>query len=127
MSDLVDHFPTWGRVARLLFSRPDWHRSGDHEWPHAIRASGRIVKIGSFPRDDTHLVIVMLSSREEVHLLVVPPDTDANTARDLMDRAADLADERTAGALLHGAQDVGQRADRATQRWDGEGGASGRS
>src|SRR5690349_17664282 len=60
-ADLVDHFPSSaGRVERLLFSRPDWDASATAEGGGVrsiVAARGR-VKVGSFPHDDTHLMIV---------------------------------------------------------------------
>lgn len=76
-ADLVDHFPVnHGRISRMLFSRPDWDDSsvGDRG-VRSVRASTRVVKVGSFPRDDTHLMILTMSSGRRLNLLVIPSDT----------------------------------------------------
>jgi hypothetical protein len=78
-ADLVDHFPTEsGRVNRLLFSRPDWDDST--QAGHGVRkieAARGPVKVGSFPSDDTHLMILTLASGQRLKLVVIPSDTPA--------------------------------------------------
>jgi hypothetical protein len=69
LADLVDHFPLeLGRISRALFSPPDWNPA-----PRKIRAAHGYVKVGSFPRDDTHLMRLTMSDRTVLRLLVVPP------------------------------------------------------
>lgn len=91
-ADLVDNFPTAvGRIQRLLFSRPDWDvsttaRAGVRS---IVAARGR-VKVGSFPSDDTHLMIAAMASGQRLRLLVIP----SNTSR--------VEGER----LLHGAGEI---------------------
>ena len=77
-ADLVDHFPDRvGRVNRLLFSRPDWDDPVvDGRGVRRIQARRGVVKVGSFPRDDTHLMIVLLASGARVSLTVIPDATD---------------------------------------------------
>lgn len=100
-ADLVDHFPTEiGRVARLLYSGPDWDRDGDTPQVRRIRTEHGSVKLGSFPSDDTHVMVVTLASRERLRLLVVPWDADAALAESAMEAAADTDDNRTAEQLL---------------------------
>lgn len=100
-ADLVDRFPTGiGRVARLLYSGPDWDRDGDNPQVRRIGTEHGSVKLGSFPSDDTHVMVVTLASRERLHLLVVPPETGAAAAEQAMTAAADAADHRTAPQLL---------------------------
>ena len=78
-ADLVDHFPTAsGRIVRLLFSRPDWDKSSERgHGVGTIRAARGSVKVGSFPSDDTHLMIVAMASGRRLKLLVIPSDTPA--------------------------------------------------
>jgi hypothetical protein len=40
-----------GQVQRAVFSRPDWDTA-----PHRVRVSRGLIKVGSYPRDDTHQV-----------------------------------------------------------------------
>lgn len=98
---LVDAFPVeLGRIARLLYSGPDWPRADDQAQVRRIRTEHGSVKLGSFPSDDTHTMVVTLASRERLHLLVVPCDTDAAVAEAAMASAADADDPRTAEQLL---------------------------
>lgn len=63
-ADLLDHFPeSAGRINRLLFSRPDWdNATEDGHSLHRVIARRGPVKIGSFPSDDTHLMILSMAS-----------------------------------------------------------------
>ncbi|WP_418063174.1 DUF5994 family protein [Pimelobacter simplex] len=98
-ADLVNHLPEQhGRVARMLFSRPDW--DDQLPWPRAISVARGRVKIGSFPGDDTHLMTLVLSSRVRLRLLVIPRDTKRGVALTLMSQAADSRNRRSASDLL---------------------------
>ncbi|HEU5037652.1 MAG TPA: DUF5994 family protein [Nocardioides sp.] len=69
LADLVEHFPPQlGRIARALFSPPDWDPA-----PRRIPVGRGYLKVGSFPRDDTHLIILTTTDRTVLHVLVVPP------------------------------------------------------
>lgn len=86
VADLVDHFPAEsGRIQRLLFSPPDWDAAGA-AGTRRVRATRGTVKVGSFPRDDTHLVILTLAPGERLHVLVVPSDHEPELADDLLAR-----------------------------------------
>src|SRR6476646_11262600 len=96
LADLVDHFPkNAGRVDRVVFSRPDWSTT-----PRKVKIARGMLKTGSFPEDDTHLMLLSLSTRKRLAVLVIPPETDAETARDLMRSAADPANLSTGTELL---------------------------
>lgn len=85
-ADLVDHFPPdAGRIYRLLFSRPDWDGSApDGRSVRRIQARRGPVKVGSFPSDDTHLMILTLSTGKRLPLVVVPPgSTEAEAEHQL--------------------------------------------
>ncbi|QWF20203.1 hypothetical protein KM427_14460 [Nocardioides sp. LMS-CY] len=75
----MDHFPeSAGRIYRLLFSRPDWDDvtpAGDHG-VRPIAAERGPVKVGSFPSDDTRLMILTLSSGRRLRLVVIPSNTN---------------------------------------------------
>jgi hypothetical protein len=77
-ADLVDHFPDRvGHIDRLLFSRPDWDNPVvDGRGVRRIQARRGPVKVGSFPRDDTHLMILLLASGRRVNLKVIASSTD---------------------------------------------------
>ncbi|WP_418059095.1 DUF5994 family protein [Pimelobacter simplex] len=124
-ADLIDNFPsTAGRPARLLFSRPDWDAEPDRPATHRIRARRGLVKVGSFPEDDTHVMTVVLSSRQRLDLLVIPSGTDAATARTLMGEATDEGNVRSAADLLAAAtgRRTGGGAGPAEADWENEGG-----
>ena len=68
LADLVDHFPPqFGRIVRVLVSPPDWSPA-----PRHVPVTGGYVKVGSFPRDDTHLIHLKTSDRTVLRVLVVP-------------------------------------------------------
>ncbi len=96
-ADLVDHVPDQvGHIDRLLFSRPDWDNPVvDGRGVRRIQARRGPVKVGSFPRDDTHLMIVLLSSGRRVSLKVIASATDPLEA-DRQLRA--LSEDETSGA-----------------------------
>ena len=95
-ADLVDRFPVdRGRIDRLVYSRPDWT-----EGARRIQVARGTVKAGCFPRDDTHVMLLSMSSRSVVRLFVVPPDTADADAHAVMTRAADGADLADADELM---------------------------
>jgi hypothetical protein len=117
LADLVDHFPAEaGHISRAIFSRPDWLTS-----PRQIQVARGHLKTGSFPRDDTHVLLLKLSSGVQLKILVVPPDTGADSARDLMASAVASTNRRTGAALLARAREGG-RGD-PTGHWNDDGGA----
>ena len=76
-ADLVDHFPVEaGRISRLVFSRPDWDNSAaDGHGVRKIHAARGPVKVGSFPHDDTKLMIAIMANGKQLKLLVIPSNT----------------------------------------------------
>ena len=62
------------------------------------QALGEIATFGSFPHDDTHLMVLRLSRDESVQLLVVPPEQKGGQAA--MERAADPSNDDTAAEVL---------------------------
>jgi hypothetical protein len=98
LADLVDHFPKEaGHISRAVFSRPDWDTS-----PRRVEVGRGPMKTGSFPHDDTHVVLLKLSTGRQLTVLVVPPDASDEVAHDLMTRAADPANTLSAVQLLAG-------------------------
>ena len=84
LTHLVDHWPiAEGRISRILYSPPDWD---DH--PRSVHVPGRNIKTGSFPRDDTHEVTLVLSDGQRRIITVIPPNTPYPEARELLDRVA---------------------------------------
>lgn len=100
-ADLVDHFPHLvGRIERLLFSRPDWDAVSGAPSMRRIHAARGMVKVGSFPSDDTHVMVVKLSSGQRIRLLVVPSDTEPGLASRVMQHAADDRNLESPSTLL---------------------------
>lgn len=70
LADLVDHFPRpLGEVRRVVFSRPDWDTA-----PRRVRVAGRMVKVGSYPRTDSHQVWLSMSTGQLIRLFVQAPE-----------------------------------------------------
>lgn len=121
-ADLVDHFPyRVGRISRLLFSRPDWDSVAGETSVHKIHAARGTVKVGSFPSDDTHLVVLSMATGDRLRLLVVPHDTAPDLAAKIMDQAADDRNTHRPAQLLgldgHDQSHIGE------QIWDNDGGS----
>jgi hypothetical protein len=65
-ADLVDHFPPQlGQVNRLVFSRPDWDSA-----PHRLVVDHRLIKVGSYPVDDGHRLMLAMSDKRLIRLRV---------------------------------------------------------
>lgn len=81
LTHLVREFPrAHGRITRALFSRPDWDTA-----PRRVDLGTRILKVGSFPNDDTHVIVVTTTDRRRITLLVVPPGyTEAQGAEAML-------------------------------------------
>lgn len=110
---LLDHLPDRvGRVVHAVVSPPDWD-----EVPRRVSRRGGQTKVGSYPRDDTHLLMLSTSTRV-LRLMVVPPGTGDDHARTLMVVASHAGNGYDAGELL--AHDVDDMADES--RWSDEGG-----
>lgn len=122
-ADLVDHFPhRVGRISRLLFSRPDWDSVAGAPTVRKIRAARGIVKVGSFPSDDTHLVVLSMATGDRLRLLVVPHDTAPERAQRIMEQAADDRNTFRPAQLL--GLDGPDQSQIGEQIWDNDGGAS---
>lgn len=96
LADLVDHFPTeTGRVVRAVYSPPDWD-----ERPHRVAVTGRNLKVGSFPHDDTHQVTLRLADHAVLQLLVVPPASSTEHGDEAMLAASTPGNRHTAVEVL---------------------------
>jgi len=95
-ADLVDHFPAeHGRIVRGLYSPPDWDDA-----PRRIAVNGRSVKVGMFPRDDTHVIYLTTSNRDVYCLLVVPAAFDQAQGTEALLAATTRDNRHSAGELL---------------------------
>jgi hypothetical protein len=107
LADLIDHFPAdAGHVRRVLFSRPDWQ-----SFPRRVAIGRGFIKTGSFPADDTHLLVLKLSTGAQLNVLVIPPETPPEAARAILLRAATASDKSSPSSLLATvtAPDAGER------------------
>jgi hypothetical protein len=121
-ADLVDHFPGLvGRISRLLFSRPDWDAVPGAPSMRRIQAARGAVKVGSFPSDDTHVMIATMSSGQRLRLLVVPSDTEPGLATTVMQQAANHRNTQSPSTLLGLSGADGSNAAHAA--WSDDGGS----
>ena len=98
LADLVDHFPPdLGRVDRAVFSPPDWDPA-----PRRIPVARGFLKVGSFPRDDTHVIELRLSGGQTLTVLVVPSTMSTEQAEDVM-RVATTANNQLDARTILGA------------------------
>jgi hypothetical protein len=96
LADLVDHFPPrFGRILCALVSSPDWDPA-----PRRIPVSGGYVKVGSFPRDNTHLIHLKTSDRTILCVLVVPPRFTRAQGDEALLASATAGNAHSATALL---------------------------
>ena len=96
LADLVDHFPVQlGRIVRAVVSPPDWDPA-----PRRVPVTGGHVKVGSFPRDDTHLIHLKTSDRAVLHVLVVPPGFTRYQGEEALLAAASSGNAHAATDLL---------------------------
>lgn len=115
--DLVDHFPpSCGRITRVLFSPPDWDSA-----PHRVEVSGRFVKVGCFPRDDTHLVLLTTSDRTVLRIVVIPPDFTPGQAEEALLAGSTPHNAHSAADLLAEVSDNPEGV--VADYWDDDGGA----
>lgn len=100
-ADLVENFPhPHGRIRKLLFSRPDWDAVAHSPEAHHITTRRGAVEVGSFPSDDTHLMIITMRSGQRHRLLVIPSETPPDLATRIMEEAADERNRLGPAALL---------------------------
>ncbi|WP_017934912.1 DUF5994 family protein [Nocardioides sp. Iso805N] len=74
-----------GRIARVLYSPPDWE-----DRPRSVQVTGRRVKTGCFPHDDTHVLVLSMLDGRRVSISVIAPDAPLDAASKLL---ADVAAE----------------------------------
>jgi hypothetical protein len=89
----------------VVFSRPDWDST-----PHRVRAGRGPVKVGSYPRDDTHQVWLSMSTSELIRLSVRAPEhttAPSGPTGPVDPRATVTADASDLGAEEHWTDDGG--------------------
>ena len=96
LADLVDHFPPRsGRIVRALISPPDWDPA-----PRRIPVARGYVKVGSFPRDDTHVILLTTSDRTMLRVLVAPPGFTRDQGEEALLAAATAGNAHAATDVL---------------------------
>lgn len=117
LADLVDHFPPHlGRIVHALVSPPDWDPAA-----RRIPVARGHVKVGSFPRDDTHLVHLTTSDRTVLRVLVVPPGFTRHQGEEALLASATAGNTHSAAELL---DEVTDHPDpEPMEHWTDEGGS----
>jgi hypothetical protein len=116
LADLVQRFPaSVGRIVRAVYSTPDWQPA-----PRRIRAGNGLVKVGSFPHDDNHRILLRLSNHQVLHMMVIPHISSPTLAHAAMATAASPSNRDCAATILKDVQDA-EAAENAA-RWSDDGG-----
>jgi hypothetical protein len=119
ISDLAEHFPpSVGRIVRALVSPPDWDTA-----VRQVPVSGSYLKVGSFPRDDTHLIHLKTSDKTSLRFLVVPPSMSDDEGEEALEAAATWVTAASAGDALDAVTRHAQGADVESEHWADDGGA----
>ncbi|MEU9569960.1 DUF5994 family protein [Streptomyces massasporeus] len=123
LTDVLDSL--WGRVTRIAVNPEHWP-----VLPREIPVSGHVVKVGWFTSEiDPHKLLLLSYGTGRWDLLVVPPETGAESAARLMAAASDHdGPPLTASALIaaDAARYAVSRTDQALdpdEAWEYEGGA----
>lgn len=124
LTDVLD--PLWGRITRIAVNPEHWLVI-----PGRIPVGGHIVKVGWFtPEIDPHKLLLLSYGTGRFDLLVVPPETGAESAARLMAAASEYdGPPLTASALIaaeaarHAVSPTDQALD-PDEAWEYEGGAS---
>jgi hypothetical protein len=124
LTDVLD--PLWGRITRIAVNPKHWPVI-----PRTVPVGGHIVKVGWFtPEIDPHKLLLLSYGTGRWDLLVIPPETGAESAVRLMAAASDYdGPPLTASALVaadearHGVSAADQTLN-PDEAWEYEGGAS---
>ncbi|GAA2264594.1 MULTISPECIES: DUF5994 family protein [Kitasatospora] len=88
--------PKWGKITRVTVNPTHWPVI-----PRRVPVAGHVIHVGWFEQEqDADEVIVCSFIPLRLELLVIPPETDAATAEQLMTAAADPANTHTGTDLL---------------------------
>ncbi|MGW8734754.1 DUF5994 family protein [Streptomyces althioticus] len=124
LTDVLD--PLWGRITRIAVNPKYWPVI-----PRQVPVDGHIVKVGWFtPEIDPHKLLLLSYGTGRWDLLIIPPETGAESAARLMAAASDYdGPPLTASALIaadearHGIAATDEPLD-PDEAWEYEGGAS---
>jgi hypothetical protein len=88
-------------IARVLLGTADW----GNLWPRMLRIEGpaatRVIRLRWFDAMPAGLLIAICADGQRLHLLTVPPYTDADAARSAMELAARADNQLDAPGILH--------------------------
>jgi hypothetical protein len=116
--DLIDNFPAAvGRIDHVVVSPPDWGGSV----PRRVLAERGYVKVGSYPHDDTKVVLLVLAGGAVMRVLVVPSQMTADQALGAMRTAAGTGNRSSGHNILRTAPDWA--ASDSTMHWNDDGGS----
>ncbi|WP_442810039.1 DUF5994 family protein [Streptomyces sp. W16] len=76
--------PLWGRITRVAVNPTYWP-----DIPRKVPVAGHVVKAGWFTEFDPHKLLLLTYDNGRRDLLVVPPETGAESAARLMAAASD--------------------------------------
>ncbi|MFG2794176.1 DUF5994 family protein [Streptomyces sp. NPDC048419] len=123
LTDMLD--PLWGRITRIAVNPTYWPVI-----PRQVPVHGHNVKVGWFtPEIDPHKLLLLSYSTGRWDLLIIPPETGAESAARLMAAASDYdGPPLTASALIaadarHGVAPTDEPLD-PDEAWEYEGGAA---
>ncbi|GAB2583998.1 hypothetical protein GCM10027168_16040 [Streptomyces capparidis] len=108
----------WGRITRIAVNPSLWSAL-----PRQVPATGHLVKVGWFgPELNAHQALLRSYAVGRWDLLVIPPETEPDTARRLMAAATEPGNRLGAGLLMAAAGGTAAAdADRESV-WESEGG-----
>jgi len=96
LADLVDHFPTGhGRITRATPSPLDWDDA-----PRRVPTASSYIQVGMAPKDDTHVLMLRTSERNELCLLVIPPEMSEAQGQEALKAAVTRGYAPSPGAVL---------------------------
>ncbi|MFI6486769.1 DUF5994 family protein [Streptomyces sp. NPDC050564] len=123
LTDVLD--PLWGRITRIAVNPKHWPVI-----PPKVPVHGHIVKVGWFtPEIDPHKLLLLSYGTGRWDLLIIPPETGAESAARLMAAASDYDGPLTTSALIaadearHGVSATDEPLD-PDEAWEYEGGPS---
>lgn len=89
-----------GRIDRVIYNLAEWETA-----PRKVQTDEGVIRLAGYRRQPVHTIEVLGHDREQVVLLVVPPETDPERAHQALMAAAAPDSASTIDLLLTGPQD----------------------